>query len=256
VHDLRWLAMTKSLTRREIVGRLAGVQKSNRGAGAYARLVNRPLGRQFAALAVLAGLSPTQVSAISAAFSYAGIAVIAAVRPNVAIAILVAALLVLGYALDSADGQVARVTGRGSVAGEWIDHMIDAAKITALHCAIAVCWFRFYDISHGFLLIPLGYAVVASVFFFGIVLADLLRRIVRVNAGGTAVTTSSVNPNEPAPWLRSLLVLPNDYGILCVVMVLLAAQRVFTVVYTVLFVANALLLLAGSARWYRELRRL
>jgi phosphatidylglycerophosphate synthase len=248
--------MTRSLTRREIVGQLATAQKSNRGAGAYARLVNRPLGRQLAAIAVLAGLSPTQVSAISALFSYSGIAVIAAVRPNVAIAILVAVLLVLGYAFDSADGQVARVTGRGSVAGEWIDHMIDAAKIAALHCAIAVCWFRFYDISHGFLLIPLGYAVVASVFFFGIVLADLLRRIERVRAGGSAVTTSSVNPDEPAPWLRSLLVLPNDYGFLCVVMVLLAAQHAFVTVYTVLFAANALLLMIASVRWYRELRRL
>src|SRR6476620_4567707 len=248
--------MTKSLTRREIVGQLGTAQKSNRGAGPYSRLVNRPLGRQFAVIAVLLGLSPTQVSAVSAAFSYAGIAVIATVRPTVGIAILIAALLIVGYALDSADGQVARVTGRGTVAGEWIDHMIDAAKISALHCAIAVCWFRFYDISHGFLLIPLGYAVVASVFFFGIVLADLLRRIERVKAGGTAVTTSSVNPNEPAPWLRSLLVLPNDYGLLCVVIALLAARHVFVAVYTVLFAANAVLLAIGSVRWYRELRQL
>jgi phosphatidylglycerophosphate synthase len=244
------------MSRREIVARLAAAQKSNRGAGAYSRLVNRPLGRQIASFAVIAGLGPNQVSLISAVFSYAGIALIALVRPGVVMGIAIALLLIVGYAFDSADGQVARVTGRGSVAGEWLDHVIDAAKIVALHCTIAVCWYRFYDIGRGFLLVPLGYAVVASVFFFAIVLADMLRRIARVEAGGSAVTTASVSPQEAAPWLRSLVALPYDYGVLCIAVAFLGVHRPFVVIYTVLFAGNVLSLVAGCVRWFREMRTL
>lgn len=244
------------MSRREVVSRLAAAQKSNRGAGAYSRLINRPLGRQIASVAVVGGMSPNQVSLISAAFSYAGIVLIAVVRPGAVVGVVIALLLMVGYAFDSADGQVARVTGRGSVAGEWLDHVIDAAKIVALHCAIAICWYRFFDVGRGMLLVPLGYAVVASVFFFAIVLADMLRRIARVTAGGSAVTTASVSPHEAAPWLRSLVALPYDYGVMCIVLVFLGAHSLFVVIYTALFAVNALSLVAGCARWFREMRTL
>ena len=250
------MTMAREERRREVVARLASAQKSNRGAGAYSRWINRPLGRQFAAVAYLLGLTPNQVSLISAAFSYASIAAIAVVRPGVTAGVLIALGLVIGYALDSADGQVARLRGGGSTAGEWLDHVIDAAKIVALHCAVAVCWFRFYDLGHAMLLVPLGYAVVASVFFFALVLADMLRRIARMRAGGTGVTTASVNPAEAASRLRSLLVIPNDYGVLCLALITLGFHAVFAWLYSVLFAANALLLVAGCARWFREMRTL
>lgn len=244
------------MSRREVVAQLAAAQKSNRGAGAYSRLVNRPLGRQIASFAVVCGLGPNQVSLISAAFSYVAIALIALARPTVPVGIVIAILLIVGYAFDSADGQVARLTGRGSTAGEWLDHVIDAAKIVALHCAVAVCWFRFYEIGRGFLLVPLGYAVVASVFFFALVLADMLRRLARVRDGGTAVTTAVVSPGEAAPWLRSLVALPYDYGVLCIALALLGVHGLFVVVYVALFAANLLSLAAGCARWFGEMRTL
>jgi hypothetical protein len=56
--------------------------------------------------------------------------------------------------------------------------------------------------------------------------------------------------------LRSLVVLPNDYGVLCLSLLLIAAHSAFLVVYAALFAANVLFLLAGSARWYREMVRL
>lgn len=244
------------MSRREVVSQLAAAQKSNRGAGAYSRLVNRPLGRQIASFAVVGGLGPNQVSLISAAFSYAGVALLALVRPTALVGVAIALLLLVGYAFDSADGQVARVTGRGSVAGEWLDHVIDAAKIVALHLAIAVCWYRFFDVGRGMLLVPLGYAVVASVFFFAIVLADMLRRLARVGAGGSALTTASVSPHEAAPWLRSLAALPYDYGLMCIALVFLGAHSLFVVIYTVLFAVNALSLAGGCVRWFREMRTL
>jgi phosphatidylglycerophosphate synthase len=240
-----------------VVARLARAQKSNRGAGGYSRWVNRPLGRQFAALAYLAGLTPNQVSCLSALCTYAGIALVAVVTPSWPSAVLVMVLLVVGYALDSADGQVARLRGSGSPAGEWLDHVFDAIKIATFHLAVAICWYRHYDVDRpALLLVPLGFSAVATVFFFAITLSDMLRRIERQRAGGVAVTTASVNPDERAPVLRSLVVLPNDYGVLCLVTVLLAAHPVFVVVYTALFVAASVFLVAGLARWFREMTSL
>jgi phosphatidylglycerophosphate synthase len=245
----------RSASRREVVARLAAAQKSNRGAAGYSRWVNRPLGRQFAAVAYRAGWSPNQVSLLSAACTYAAIVLVATLRPTFSVAAGVAALLVIGYALDSADGQVARLSGTGSVAGEWLDHVLDAIKIATFHGAVAVCWFRFFELPDaGWLLVPLGFGAVSSVFFFALILSDLLRRIERVKAGGTAVTTAQVNPNEASSVLRSLLVLPNDYGLLCLVLVLLPLHRTFQGVYAVLAAANAVFLLAGLARWFREMR--
>lgn len=247
----------RTASRREIVTRLAAAQKSNRGAAGYSRWVNRRLGRQFAAIAYRAGWSPNRVSIVSAAFTYAAIALVASLRPSWPMAVGVVLLLVVGYALDSADGQVARLTGAGSVAGEWLDHVLDAVKIACFHGAVAVCWFRYFDLPHAaWLLVPLGFGAVSSVFFFALILSDLLRRIERVKAGGSAVTTASVNPNEDAAVLRSLIVLPNDYGVLCLAMLLLPLHRTFQGVYTVLAAANALFLIAGLVRWFREMRSL
>ena len=61
-----------------------------------------------------------------------------------------------GYALDSADGQVARLTGGGSLLGEWLDHMIDSTKIAALHLAVLLHACRHTDLPAGWLLVPLG----------------------------------------------------------------------------------------------------
>jgi phosphatidylglycerophosphate synthase len=243
--------------RRVIVARLAQAQKSNRGAGGYSRWVNRRVGRQFAAVAFLAGLRPNQVSAISAVFTFSSIAALGTLQPTWWSAVLITAGLLVGYAFDSADGQVARLQGGGSPAGEWLDHVLDSLKAATFHLAIAVMWFRFYDLDHAaYLLIPLAYSAVSSVFFFAMILSDMLRRVERVKVGGSGVTTSSLNPNEAAPILRSLIVLPNDYGVLCLCLLLIALHSTFQVVYTVLLAANALFLLAGSYRWFREMGRL
>lgn len=242
--------------RREVIQRLAQAQKSNRGAGGYSRWINRPLGRQIAVIAYLIGLTPNQVSAISAAWSYLAIAAVALLQPTVAVGVLIATGLIIGYAFDSADGQVARLRGGGSAVGEWLDHVIDAAKIVGLHSAIAICWFRYYDVSRSTLLVPLGYGLVASVFFFAIVLADMLRRIASAKKGGSGVTTASVNTDDAAPWLRSVMVLPNDYGTLCVALLFLGVHKAFVVIYLSLFVANALLLVVACVRWYREMATL
>jgi phosphatidylglycerophosphate synthase len=137
---------TPRTTYRETLGRLGAAQKgAARSAPAYSRFVNRKLGRLLAAWAYGRGLTPNAVTGLSALATFTGIALLALLPPSWGLGIAVAVLLVLGYALDSADGQVARLTGTGSPAGEWLDHVVDATKISTMPLALAVGFFR-YDV--------------------------------------------------------------------------------------------------------------
>jgi len=235
---------------RDVVARLSSAQKHSVGAPAYSRFVNRPLGRRIAAAAYLLGLTPNTVTAISALFSFSGIAVVALVRPAWWTGVLVAVLLVLGYAFDAADGQLARLRGGGSSAGEWLDHVVDAGKISALHLAVLIGAYRFFDLDSAlWLLVPIGFVLVANVTFFGMILNDLLR------ARHAAKTGTPVS--RPAPsTLRSLLVIPTDYGLMCVVFVLLGAPTVFFGAYVLLFAANGAFLLLALVKWFRDMAAL
>ena len=64
----------------------------------------------------------------------------------------------LGYALDSADGQLARLRGGGSLTGEWLDHVIDSFKISTLHLAVLVMAYRFFPTPTWWLLVPLVFS--------------------------------------------------------------------------------------------------
>src|SRR5215203_5106358 len=155
---------------------LRRAQKTSKGAPAYSLLVNRRLGRVFAAVAYVGGRTPNQVTALSAVCTFGGIAAIGLVDPTWWTSVGVSLLLVVGYALDAADGQLARLRGGGSVSGEWLDHAVDAGKIASLHLAVLVNWFRFDDGADSRLLVPLAFQVVASVMFFVVILNDQLRR--------------------------------------------------------------------------------
>mgnify|MGYP001106616287 CR=1 FL=1 len=230
---------------------LAFRQKSAKGAPAYSRFVNRRLGRLLAALAYVAGLTPNQVTAISACFTFTGIGLIALAAPTPPVGLCVALALVVGYAFDSADGQLARLRGGGSTAGEWLDHMVDAVKISSLHLAVLVSWYRFPPVEGAaWLLVPVGFTVVAAVLFFGMILNDQLRRLHHARRG-----TTPVEPARPSV-IRSLLVVPTDYGLLCLAFALLGFAEAFAVLYGLLFAGNLLFLLAAAVKWYRDIASL
>jgi phosphatidylglycerophosphate synthase len=233
---------------RDTLQRLSGAQKGAVGAPAYSRFVNRKLGRLLAALAYHAGLTPNAVTGISAAFTGTGIALLALVHPSWATATAIAGCLVLGYALDAADGQLARLRGGGSPAGEWLDHMVDALKIASLHLAVLVGLYRALGTGPE-LLVPLGFSVVAVVHFF----ATLLNEALRAQHG--APLRADRTAHRPSV-LRSLLVLPTDYGLLCVVFLLWGAPTLFLGVYGVLFLASGGYLTLASVRWFHEMARL
>jgi phosphatidylglycerophosphate synthase len=236
----------------EIVAALAAVQKSNRGAPGYARWVNRKLGRRCAALAFRWRRTPNQVTAVSALFTAVGIVLLAVLRPVWWSGALVALLLLIGFALDAADGQLARLRGGGSPAGEWLDHIVDAVKCATLHLAVLICWYRYFDLrSAAWLLVPIAFAVQSSVFYFTIMLTEQLRR----NARGHD-STSPPRTLEPAPVLRSIIVLPADYGFMALTFILIPWPAVFVVVYTALMIANYVFSVGAFRRWYSELANL
>lgn len=226
---------------------LVGAQKSNRNAPAYSRWVNRPVGRVFAATAYKWGLSPNAISIISAACSFTALIVLALATPSLGSGLLVAALLVLGYALDSADGQVARLSGGGSARGEWLDHMFDAVKTSAFHLAVLIMWFRnLGDWPEWTLLIPLVFALQSSVWFFGLIVTELLLR-----AGGRKPVLA-IDEGPQRRW-TSLAGIPADYGVLCISMALLGWFDGWRVLYALLALANVLILAVQLVRWYRRL---
>jgi phosphatidylglycerophosphate synthase len=230
---------------RDTVARLSRAQKPSAGTPAYSRFVNRRIGRVFAAAAYLGRRTPNQVSLASGFCSLVGIVLIAAARPSFGMALLVTVLLVLGYGLDSADGQLARLRGGGSPLGEWLDHMIDAVKIVLLHSAVLISFYRFDAFSNeSVLLVPLAYVCLSSVLFFGLILIDQLRRrhgaTTKLNERGDSV-------------VKSLLIAPTDYGVLCLVFLAFGKPSLFVVLYGALLVLNLLFLAAAIGKWYREM---
>ncbi|MFF0729683.1 CDP-alcohol phosphatidyltransferase family protein [Streptomyces sp. NPDC004134] len=225
---------------------LRKAQKTAKGVSLYSRYVNRPLGRVFAAGAYALGLRPNQVTLLSAAFTGAGIAAVALVRPGWGLSFAVYALLVVGFALDSADGQLARLRRESSAAGEWLDHVVDCAKVTAVHAAVLVSFYRFFDLSSdAWLLLPLGFQLTAVLIFCGGLLADKLKPKPAPGTGAAAA--------PPPSRLRAVALLPVDYGVFCVVFLLLGSESAFLAGYTALAVAAALFLIAFMAKWFREL---
>ncbi len=231
------------------VRRLASAQKPPaKGSPAYSRFVNRKIGRVLAAASFHLNLTPNQVTGISALFSAAAIATIALARPTPLIAVLIALALLAGYAFDSADGQLARLRGGGSPAGEWLDHVVDSIKTSALHLAVLIGWFRFWDVPPRTLLIPLAFTLVAAVFFFVQILTDQLRRAHPAHAPAPA-------DGSLTAVLRSLLVAPTDYGLLCLIFALYAWRTGFAVIYGLMLLGTALFMLAALPKWYREIAR-
>ena len=221
-----------------------------RSAPAYSRFVNRRIGRALAAVCWALGLSPNAVTVLSAAFTFSAIALLALAPLGWPLGLAVGTGLLVGYALDSADGQVARLTGRSSPAGEWLDHVIDAAKASALPLALTVGLYRNGAVAELWLLVPIAASVVNAVLFFSMILTEQLRRqYSRVPVADHALTRATSRG-----WLRSVLVLPMDYGFLCLSFLLLGVLPAFLVLYTAIVVATAAFLLLAAGKWFSELR--
>lgn len=228
---------------------LAAAQKGHaRGAPGYSVYVNRRVGRILAAWAFRMGITPNQATAISALHTFGGLALLLILPATWWTGVIVALLLALGYAWDSADGQIARLRGGGSLAGEWLDHFVDALKIASLHLVVLLSLQLHTPLAGTpWLLIPLAFSVVDVVTFFGMLLNDLLKQKKGV---------PSTHSRGGGTFLRSMILLPTDFGVLCLVFVLWGWTPGFLVVYAALALVNALFLALAAVKWFREVRAL
>jgi phosphatidylglycerophosphate synthase len=224
---------------------LSKAQKPVRGVPGYSRFVNRPAGRLLAAAAHRIGLSPNQLTAASGLVTFPAIAAIALCPPSHALGGWVVLALLVGFALDSADGQLARLHGSASPVGGWMDHVVDCAKILSVHVAVLISFYRFFHLPHPVLLLtPITFQFAAVLLFFGGILREQLRR---------RGTDAHTRPMRPSSAVRGVALLPVDYGLLCLIFLFLGNQRLFFALYLALLVAHLMLVPAFFAKWFREL---
>ncbi|MBD8043085.1 CDP-alcohol phosphatidyltransferase family protein [Arthrobacter sp. Sa2BUA2] len=257
---------------RESFNRLKQAQKTRRGVPLYLLWVNRPAGRVVAAALRNTRIRPNHVTFAGAALTYGSLLWLAFSATANLTSALAGVLLALGYVLDSADGQLARLQGRSSAYGEWLDHILDNGRIAVMHVA-AFC-FLLRNTDHPALLLAActgAFLLASSTIFFGGVLLDQLRRNATRGAGGSAGTgvkpdsAGPANPGFAAPagsaerrrlMRRSVITLPVDYGMTCLAFLLLPWPGVFLIAYAVLAAAHVLMCAAFLPKWRSELLRL
>jgi len=123
----------------------ADFYRVNRGGGLFSEAVSQRIGAGMALAAHRTGLPPTALTMGNLVLGLAvSIAVVTLAEPVAAgdvpawVVGLVALLgWQLAYALDCADGQLARVTGQGSAAGARVDVLCDVAAQIALVTALS-----------------------------------------------------------------------------------------------------------------------
>lgn len=217
------------------VAELASRQKPGHGVPAYLRWVNRGIGRRMAAAAYVMRMSPNQITILSMLCSFAGISLIAWGAPNIGICSSAVLLLLIGYALDSADGQLARLLGTGGPAGEWLDHVADALRLPAFHLGVAVGLYLRPEAGIWSVGLATGFALLASTWFIGQLLAEKLGPRDAMAPGG----------NSPV-WI-SIVKQPYDVSSSYFTLLLFPWLTPFLVAYGALFVVT--LSVAGLSLW-------
>lgn len=228
---------------RDLRAELRSAQKSGAGVPAYTRWINRRLARAVAPYAAWWGLAPTTVTFASAALSVAGVAVLVVAPVTGMSGLAVAALLAAGYVLDSADGQVARLTGTASAAGEWLDHVVDAFRTPFVHTGVAVACYLHRPDDAWLMGIALSYALLSSGQFMSQILAEQLT----ARQGRTR--------EEASGRVKSLVLLPSDPGTLAWAFALWGLPAAFAALYALLFAANLVHTVASLRRKHRRLKK-
>jgi phosphatidylglycerophosphate synthase len=213
---------------------LASAQKAGAGVPAYLRWINRPLGGQAAVIGATWGASPNGVTALSALIGASGVGVLAGFTDWWA-GPVAAVLLLVGYVLDSADGQLARIQRRGGPAGEWLDHVVDGVRAPLVHIAVAIHLLR-TDAAPWLILVAGLFSVLVSGWFLSQLLAEKL-----------LPKSPPSSDDGRRGILESFIKQPQDPSTTYVVLAFIGLPVVFAVLYAALF-AWHVLIFAGSLR--------
>ncbi len=212
----------------------------HRGGGLFTETVNQRVASYLCVAAHRLGLAPTVLTLANLAIGLAASATVVALAPRMAVgavpalAVGLAALVgwQLGYSLDCADGQLARVTGRASPAGKRVDILADVAQQIALVAAVAAVARAYAPDAPAWL--------VAG--FAGTWMVNLVTSVLQQGAAAASLVTGSSLPVRVVKLVR-------DYGaVVTAVGLVLALQPSWTVWLMVAFtVVNGGFLLASIA---------
>jgi phosphatidylglycerophosphate synthase len=211
---------------------------TNRGGGLYSEAVSQPLGAALAVAGYRLGLPPTALTMLNLVCGVGGSVVVimlaAPANPVPSWLVGVIALLAwqFGYALDCADGQLARVTGQAGPAGARLDILCDLAVQVALVTALSVVAVRYRP----------GTPIWLPAAFAGVWMVNLLGSVLQ-----SGPQAASLMPSRSVP--VRLVKLVRDYGaIVLVAGLVLAVMPQWTVLVLWAFTAsNGLFLLASIA---------
>lgn len=211
----------------------ADFYRVNRGGGLFSEAVSQRIGARVAVFAHRRGLHPTVLTVANLGLGCLVSAVVVAAAQPVAEGRVwawpVGLLALLGwqfaYALDCADGQLARVTGQASPAGGRVDVLCDVAAQVALVAALAATAAAQMPATPAWLLAA----------FAGTWMVNLVTSVMQAGPQGASMVPSRSLPVRVAKLVR-------DYGA-----VIALAGAVLTVApdWTVWLIAGFTLVNAG-----------
>lgn len=213
----------------------------NRGGGLVTVQVSNRVGAYIALLADRLGLTPTMLTLANLTMGLAATVAVVALAPAMAagsvpawpVGLALLLVLHLGYAIDCADGQLARVTGQGTPAGARVDILSDIAVQIALIAAVAATAVAYTPKTPAWL--------VAA--FAGTWMVNLVTAVMAKEGTNTSLVTSQSVAVK-------LVKLVRDYGaVLTVLGLVIAFLPGLTVWAVAAFTAvNGLFLLASIAQ--------
>jgi phosphatidylglycerophosphate synthase len=212
----------------------------NRGGGLFTETVSQRIAAHLCVAAYRLGAAPTALTLANLVLGLGASVLVTALAGAVhagrvpAYVVGVAALLLwhLAYALDCADGQLARVTGRASPAGGRVDVLCDVALQISLVAAVATVAHEYTPGTPAWLLAA----------FAGSWMTNLVTSVLQQGSAAASLVTGS------SPLVR-VVKLVRDYGaVVTVVGLVLAIVPQWTVWLLVAFlVVNGGFLLASIA---------
>ncbi|NES29826.1 CDP-alcohol phosphatidyltransferase [Micromonospora terminaliae] len=219
---------------------VADFHRVNRGGGLFSESISQWIGAVFALVAQRLGLRPTALTITNLVLGLAASVTVVALADDVAAgsvpawAVGLVALVgwQIAYALDCADGQLARVTGQGSAAGARVDVLCDVAAQIALVTALGATAVAQRPATPVWLI-----AV-----FAGTWMVNLVTSVMQAGPNAASMVTSTSLPVRLAKLVR-------DYGaVIFLAGLVLAVAPALTVWVIVAFtVVNGGFLLASIA---------
>lgn len=225
--------------------KLRELQRGNLGEPAYSRFINRWLGRIFASVIGYFKISPNTISFSSFILTIVTFICFLILKEiNFLESVLLELFLLIGFILDATDGQIARLLNKQSKKGEWFDHTLDAIKLSLGH-GVAV----FFIITH----VDFDkFWYVVFLFIFSLAMGRYIGVILKTKLIDYKTSERS-SKKAGKGIIRSILLLPLDYGTFIAIFIFTYNPRIFFIAYTALGLISILYSVLLIFRSWREL---